>query len=32
MGTVCVVVGLDPATAEVNIYENVDLSGITATP
>ena len=27
-GTVCIVVGEDPAKAEVNIYEDVDLTGI----
>jgi hypothetical protein len=27
--TVCVVVGTDPASADVNVYENVDTSGLT---
>lgn len=27
--TVCVVVGSDPATAQVNVYENVDTTGLT---
>jgi hypothetical protein len=31
-GTVCIVVGDDPASAEVNLYENVDLTGVNKGP